>query len=109
MTPTPIGIRELQKATASYVKRARDGETFTVTWHGYPAAVLISVGDYFAPEEDMSEERATYNTEQPAPEEADRLVALFAPRLVHQVLEQCWQDKRTARRVLLAALLKLEE
>ena len=106
-----IGIRELQAATASFVKSARDGKDYVVTWHGQEAAALVSIKTYrrWQEEQAMSEERAVYNTEQPAPEEADRLIGLFAPRLVNQVLEQCWQDKRTARRVLLAALLRLEE
>ena len=99
-----VGVIKLRQHMAEYIRRAEQGEAFVIVRNNEAVARLVP-----ARKEPMSEERATYNTEQPAPEEADRLVALFAPRLVHQVLEQCWQDKRTARRVLLAALLKMEE
>ena len=35
-----IGIRELQGRLAATLRRVRDGETFEVTYHGQPVALL---------------------------------------------------------------------
>ena len=49
-----------------------------------------------------------HNAQELPPEEADRLIELHAPRLLNQILEQCWQDKRVARRLLERVLSDLD-
>ncbi len=104
-----ISVVAFRDHTGEILDRVQGGQRYIIQRFSRPVAGLIPITDLERLEEPVSEEKAVYNIEQLAPEETARLVALFAPRLVNQLLEQCWQDKSTARRVLLAALIKLEE
>jgi prevent-host-death family protein len=99
-----VGVLTFRQHLAKYLGEVAEGKHFVILRNNQPIAQLLPYE-----ERAVSQEQARYNVAQVEPAEIDRLVALFAPRLVNQVLEQCWQDKATARRVLLHALLKLDE
>jgi prevent-host-death family protein len=101
-------VRDLQARIGDFTRSLRRGETVKVTDRGEPLAVALPWREWEAMQNKPQKPLDASRVSGP-PIEPDRAVKLYAHRMAQQILDQCDGQPATARRVLLAALMELEE